>query len=60
MPPSWVPALAISRERLDMRCPKGAGRTQFRQCRREIFARFGECARWDGLAERYTLYEVGG
>lgn len=58
MPPSWVPALAISRERLDVRCPKGSKRALYRQCQREIFARFGECARWDGLVERYTLYEV--
>ena len=45
MPLSWVPALAVSRERLDSRCP----RVQYRQARRELYARFGECTRWDGL-----------
>ena len=49
MPLSWVPALAISRERLDMRCPRGQKVVQYRQARRELFARYGECGRWDGL-----------
>ncbi len=60
MPASWVPPLALSRERLDVRCPKGMKRTAYQQCQREIFARFGECSRWDGLVERYTLFEVRG
>ena len=59
MPATWVPPLVLSREKLDLRCPKGLKRTMYRQCQREIMARFGECARWDGLVERYTLFEVG-
>lgn len=49
MPLSWVPQLAISRERLDMRCPRGQKVFAYRQARRELFARYGECGRWDGL-----------
>ena len=49
MPLSWVPALSISRERLDSRCPRGHKAVQYRQARREVFAGIGECSRWDGL-----------
>lgn len=61
MPLSWVPALALSRERLDTRCPRGERAVRYRQARRELFAGFGECARWDGLvsAARRTLDEPG-
>lgn len=56
MPLSWVPPLALSRERLDTRCPRGERAVRYRQARRELFARFGECGRWDGLVERLTTY----
>lgn len=59
MPLSWVPPLALSRERLDTRCPWGAKAVQYRQARRELFALHGECARWDGLAERLTTFADG-
>ncbi|KAL4458559.1 hypothetical protein ABPG75_013424 [Micractinium tetrahymenae] len=57
MPPSWVPPLSISRERLDMRCPRGQKVVAYRQARRELYARYGECGRWDGLVERLTTYD---
>eukprot|EP00879_Flechtneria_rotunda_P024804 GHRR01026321.1.p1 GENE.GHRR01026321.1~~GHRR01026321.1.p1 ORF type:complete len:382 (+),score=116.83 GHRR01026321.1:1409-2554(+) len=56
MPPSWVPKLTIPRDMLDMRCPRGARTTLYKRCAHDIFAGFGECARWDGLVERLTLY----
>ena len=49
MPLSWVPPLALARERLDARCPRGHKVVQYRQARRELFAEFGECGRWDGM-----------
>lgn len=49
MPLSWVPPLALSRERLDTRCPRGERVVRYRKARRELYALFGECARWDGL-----------
>ena len=30
--------------------------TRYRRCIHEVFAHFGEAARWDGLLERLTLY----
>ncbi|KAL4859287.1 Dynein regulatory complex subunit 7 [Chlorella vulgaris] len=59
MPLSWVPALAVSRERLDSRCPRGEKAVQYRQARRELYARYGDCQRWDGLVERLTTYSDG-
>jgi hypothetical protein len=35
---------------------QGARTTVFRRCLYEVFASFGECARWDGLVERVTRY----
>jgi hypothetical protein len=55
MPLSWVPALSISRERLDSRCPRGHKSVQYRQARREVFAGMGECSRWDGLVSGHGL-----
>lgn len=52
MPLSWVPPLALSRERLDMRCPRGQKVELYRQARRELFARYGECGRWDGMVSK--------
>jgi hypothetical protein len=42
---------ALPRERLDMRCPRGARAVLYRQARREMFALHGECKRWDGAVE---------
>ncbi|KAG2491059.1 hypothetical protein HYH03_010505 [Edaphochlamys debaryana] len=56
MPPSWVPKLSIPRDAFDMRCPRGSKLTLYRRCQHEIFARFGDCSRWDGMVERLVLY----
>ena len=40
-----------------MRCPKGAKVVYYERCVRELFATYGECARWDGLVEKVTVYE---
>lgn len=40
-----------------MRCPKGVKVIQYYKTVHELFATFGECARWDGLVEKITLYE---
>jgi hypothetical protein len=46
---SWVPKLRITRENFDTMCPRGQKITKFAKCTHEIFAVFGECARWDGM-----------
>ncbi|GLC33992.1 Dynein regulatory complex subunit 7 [Pleodorina starrii] len=56
MPPSWVLKLSIPRDAFDMRCPRGSKTTLYRRCQHEIFARFGDCSRWDGMVERLVLY----
>lgn len=33
---------------------------QYWRCQHEVFAQFGECARWDGLSEKLTRYEDDG
>ncbi len=58
MPRSWVPRLRINQEMMDMRCPKGIRAIQYWRCQHELFAVFGETSRWDGLAERLTIYQV--
>ncbi len=35
---------------------QGAKLTLYRHCQHEIFARFGDCSRWDGMVERLVLY----
>jgi hypothetical protein len=35
---------------------QGSRTTVYRRCTHEIFAPFGECARWDGLVERVTKF----
>jgi hypothetical protein len=35
---------------------QGSRTTVYKRCTHEIFAAFGECARWDGLVERSTRY----
>ncbi len=57
-PASWLPLLAVTRAMLDMRCPKRAKTVHYWRCHREIFAVAGEGARWDGLTERLTFFEV--
>lgn len=59
MPLSWVPPLALSRERLDMRCPRGEKAVHYRQAQREVYASYGECSRWDGLVSA-ACRAVGG
>eukprot|EP00240_Pyramimonas_obovata_P004234 CAMPEP_0118939504 /NCGR_PEP_ID=MMETSP1169-20130426/29098_1 /TAXON_ID=36882 /ORGANISM="Pyramimonas obovata, Strain CCMP722" /LENGTH=353 /DNA_ID=CAMNT_0006883791 /DNA_START=30 /DNA_END=1087 /DNA_ORIENTATION=+ len=57
MPPSWVPKLRIPREVFDMRCPKGTKITAYDRCVYEIYAIFGECARWDGKVSKLTIFQ---
>jgi len=35
---------------------QGCRMTVYSRCTHEIFAGYGECARWDGLVERLTRY----
>mmetsp|Transcript_46212 Transcript_46212/g.88190 ORF Transcript_46212/g.88190 Transcript_46212/m.88190 type:complete len:1493 (-) Transcript_46212:386-4864(-) len=56
MPPSWVPKLKIPREIFDMRCPKGEKLTEYCKCTYEVYAMFGECARWDGKVSKLTIF----
>jgi hypothetical protein len=35
---------------------QGSRTTLYKRCVHEIYAGFGECARWDGLVERVTKY----
>ncbi len=57
-PPSWVPALAVTRERMDLRCPRGGRLVLYARAQAELFAWFGECARWDGMVQRVTVFEA--
>lgn len=57
MPPSWVPKLILTQKQFDMRCPRGTRSTVYRKCVHDVFAHFGEAARWDGLLERLTLFQ---
>ena len=57
-PPSWVSKLAVQRQLVDLRCPRGAKTVLYAHAQLELFAWFGECARWDGMVQRATLYEV--
>lgn len=57
-PPSWVPKLAVPRQLVDLRCPRGAKTVLHARAQLELFAWFGECARWDGMVQRATLYEA--
>jgi hypothetical protein len=36
---------------------QGAKVVQYWRCQHEVFALYGECARWDGLTERLTRYQ---
>ena len=56
VPRSWVPRLTLTQRQFDMRCPRGVKVTRYRKCTHEVFAHFGEAARWDGLLERLTFY----
>lgn len=57
-PPSWVPKLHVTRAMLDARCRKRGKTIRYHRCHKEIFALAGEGARWDGLIDRLTLFEV--
>lgn len=57
MPPSWVARLVVPRVAFDTRCPRGQKVIMYHRCRHEIFALFGECARWDGCVDRVTTFE---
>jgi hypothetical protein len=35
---------------------QGSRTTVYKRCTHDIFATFGECARWDGLVERLTRF----
>jgi hypothetical protein len=53
---TWVPRVELSRKELDTRCPRGAKEIKYYKAKYQIFATFGERARWDGLTERVMLY----
>ena len=55
-PPSWVPKLSIPRDAFDMRCPRGNKLTLYYRCQHEIFARFGDCSRYDGMVEKLIVF----
>lgn len=53
--------LATSSACVHPTCPsqlwlQGSRTTLYRRCTHDIFAPFGECARWDGLVERLTRF----
>lgn len=50
--------LLLYRMQVGMPCgvSQGAKLTLYRRCQHEIFARFGDCSRWDGMVERLVLY----
>ena len=56
LPARWVTKLVLPREAFDVRCPRGAKVTNYKKCQHEIFAMFGECAQWNGLVSRLTVY----
>ena len=43
---------------VDNRCPGGVRLRAYERCQRETFAWAGLYARWDGLVERITTYNV--
>jgi len=56
-PPSWVPKLSVPRDAFDMRCPRGSKLTLYQRAQHEIYARFGDCSRWDGMSERLVVFD---
>lgn len=56
MPASWVPPLVLQREVLDARVPLGARKTVYHRSEHELFALFGEAAKFDGVVERLVVY----
>lgn len=57
MPESWVPRLSVPRDVLDMRVPKGTKKTIYQYSELEVFALFGESAKFDGCLQRLSIYE---
>lgn len=57
MPESWVPRLSVPRDVLDMRVPKGTKKTVYQYSELEVFALFGESAKFDGCLQRLSIYE---
>jgi hypothetical protein len=57
MPESWVPRLSVPRDVLDMRVPKGSKKTVYQYSELEVFALFGEAAKFDGCLQRLSFYE---
>lgn len=56
MPESWVPRLAVTRDMLDMRVPKGSKKTVYKFSEHELFALFGETSKFDGCLERLAIF----
>lgn len=56
MPASWVPRLQVPRDLLDTRVPKGTKKVVYQYSEHEIFALFGEAAKFDGCTERLTIF----
>ena len=57
MPKSWCSAIQIPQDIFDLRCPKGSKETKYYRCIHEVFARFGDTARWDGMVERLIIFQ---
>lgn len=57
MPSTWVPRLELSRKQLDARCPGGSKEIIYYKSKHQLYATFGEHARWDGLIERVMTFE---
>ena len=55
-PPSWVTKLAVPRDLLDTRVPKGTKKVVYQFSEHELFALFGETSKFDGCAERLTIF----
>ena len=57
MPKSWCSAIQIPQDIFDLRCPKGSKETKYYKCIHEVFAKFGDTARWDGMIERLIIFQ---
>ena len=57
MPKSWCQAIQIPQDIFDLRCPKGSKERRYYKCIHEVFAMFGDTARWDGMIERLVIFQ---
>ena len=57
MPKSWCASIQIPQDIFDLRCPKGSKERRYYKCIHEVFAMFGDTARWDGMIERLIIFQ---